>query len=144
MLKEGFDFETENKNWEGFNSKKVINYSYYKQKAYRIDPEIFSPAFTFNTDSLKQLPARIKVECLLKTYSGAEANVVIETKTQSGEKNWNGIEINKQIININEINLISNYLNLTTPNTEVKVYIWNNGKKSIMVYGLNVSVTALN
>ena len=140
-LSENFGFGEENANWKGYNAKKVVHYSYYKQKAYRVDPEIFSPSFSFNTDSLSALPARITVDCWLKTYRGASANLVIETEKVPGEKKWHGIEINRQIVNINELNHISNFLDLNEPGTQVSVYIWNNGKKSVMVYGLGVKVT---
>jgi hypothetical protein len=139
-LAERFGFGAENTNWKGYNAKKVVNYSYYKQKAYRVDPEIFSPSFSFNTDSLPGLPARVTVDCWIKSYRGATANLVIETQNAAGQKNWHGMEINRQIINQDGINHISNYMDLTEPGTNISVYIWNNGKKSVMVYGLDVKV----
>ncbi len=142
-LTEHFGFGAENENWKGYNAKKVVNYSYYKQKAYRVDPEIFSPSFTFNTDSLPGLRARITVDCWLKTFLGSTANLVIETENAAGQKNWHGIEINRQIVNMGEINHIFNFLDLKEPATNVSVYIWNNGKKSVMVYGLDAKVTEM-
>jgi len=142
-LTEGFDFNGNNTAWKGYNPQKVMNFSYYKQKAYHVDPQIFSPSFTFNTDSLPGLPARIMAGCWLKTFSGATANLVIETENAAGQKSWNGIEINRQTVNPAEQNYIYNFLDLKEPATRVSVYIWNNGKKSLMVYGLDVKVEEL-
>lgn len=141
-LKEGFDFESDNANWKGFNTEKIINYSYYKQKAYQLEPEIFSPSFVFNTDSLPCLPVRVCVDCWLKSFGGAKANLVIETENAAGQKKWHGIEINRQIINPDEVNHIYNYMDIDEPATNVSVYIWNNGKKSVMIYGLDVKVVS--
>lgn len=141
-LSEGFNFEADNSNWKGYNKDKVFNYSYYKQKAYRLDPEIFSPSFTFNTDSLPRLPVRVCVDCWLKPFGGAKATLVIETENMDGQKNWRGIDINRQIINPDGLNHIYNYMDLDEEATNVAVYIWNNGKKSIMIYGLDVKVVS--
>lgn len=139
-LKEGFNFESDNANWKGYNKDKVFSYSYYKQKAYRLDPEIFSPSFTFNTDSLPRVPIRVCVDCWLKPFDGAKANLVIETENAAGQKNWHGVEINRQIVNPDGLSHIYNYMDIDEPATNVSVYIWNNGKKSVMVYGLDVKV----
>lgn len=141
-LQEGFNFETDNANWKGYNRQKVVNYSYFKQKAYRLEPELFSPSFSFNTDSLPRLPVRVCVDCWLKPFDGAKANLVIETENAAGQKKWHGIEINRQIINPDEVNHIYNYMDIDEPATNVSVYIWNNGKKSVMIYGLDVKVVS--
>ena len=139
-ISDGFNFDSDNASWKGFNKDKILNFSYYKQKAYRLDPEIFSPSFAFSTDSIPALPARVCVDCWLKPFSGAKANLVIETENAAGKKNWHGIEINRQIINPEGVNHIYNFMDLNEPATNVSVYIWNNGKKSLMVYGLDVKV----
>ncbi len=117
----------------------MINDPVDQQKYYRVEAEGFSPTFRFNTDSLA-LPTRITVECWLKTKRNAHSSLVIETQNADGNKNWQGIEINRQIIDQDEINHAINYIDLSSSVSHVTVYVWNNGKEPVMISLLNVKL----
>jgi hypothetical protein len=139
-VNEDFNVESEHPNWTGFNAKNVTDDPFENQKYYQVEPEGFSPAFKFKTDSLPKLPMRITVDCWLKTDRNAHSNLVIETENAAGEKNWQGIEINRQIIDQEELNHVFSFMDLKLPIAKVTVYIWNNGKKPVMIYEMNVKM----
>jgi len=139
IINETFSLESEHSEWNGFDAKNVINDPVDQQKYYRVEAEGFSPTFRFNTDSLA-LPTRITVECWLKTKRNAHSSLVIETQNADGNKNWQGIEINRQIIDQDEINHAINYIDLSSSVSHVTVYVWNNGKEPVMISLLNVKL----
>lgn len=140
-INEGFNLDGTNPKWNNFDIRKVVIEPTGQQKFYRIEPESFSPSLQLNIDSLLKLPARITVDCWLKTDKNAHSNVVIETENASGEKTWNGLEINRQIVDQEEINHVFSYLDLNLPVRKVTVYIWNNGKKPVSLYSMTVKIT---
>ncbi len=139
IINESFNLESDQSGWNGFDVKNVIIDLVDHQKYYRVEAEGFSPTFRFNTDSLA-MPTRITVDCWLKTARDAHSSLVIETENAAGEKNWQGIEVNRQIIDQDEFNHIYSYLDLNSPVAKIAVYVWNNGKKTVMIHSLNVKL----
>ena len=139
---EKFDLESDNPYWSGFNAQKVINDAVNHQKLYLVEPEAFSPAFKLAVDSLIKLPVSIRVECWLKTDRDAHSSLVIETENAAGEKNWQGIEINRQIVDEDELNQVFNSVDVNLPFRKVTVYIWNNGKKPVFISSINIKMTS--
>lgn len=136
------DLESDNPDWSGFNAQKVTNDVLTHQKLYLVEPEGFSPAFKLDVDSLIKLPVRISVECWLKTDRNVHSSLVIETENAAGEKNWQGIEINRQIIDEDELNQVFSYVDVLLPFRKVTVYIWNNGKKPVFISAMNIKMTS--
>ncbi len=140
VVNENFTLESDNPKWSGFNTESIKNDPTDHQKYYLIEPKGFSPAFKLNTDSLAKTATRITVDCWLKTNQNAHSILVIETENAAAEKNWHGIEINRQIIDQHEMNHVFNYLDLNLPVTKVTVYVWNTGKKPVMIHSMNVKM----
>ncbi|MDO9613915.1 MAG: hypothetical protein Q7J86_05265, partial [Bacteroidota bacterium] len=139
-VNEGFNLDGNNPKLNNFDIRKVLVDPTGQQKFYQIEPESYSPSLQLNIDSLLKLPARITVDCWLKTDKYAHSNVAIETENASGEKTWNGININQQIVDQGEISHIFSYLDLNLPVKKVTVYIWNNGKKPVSLYSMTVKI----
>lgn len=139
IINESFNLASDQYGWNGFDAKNVIIDPVDHQKYYRVEAEGFSPTFRFNTDSLA-MPTRITVDCWLKTARDAHSSLVIETENAAGEKNWHGIEVNRQIIDQDEFNHIYSYLDLNSSVAKVAVYVWNNGKKPVMIHSMNVKI----
>lgn len=140
VINKTFSLESDHSEWNGFDAKNVITDPVDQQKYYRVEAEGFSPTFRFNTDSLA-MPTRITVDCWLKIERNAHSSLVIETENAAGEKNWQGIEINRQIIDQDAVNHIFSYIDLNSPVAKVAVYLWNNGKKPVMISSINVKMT---
>lgn len=140
LVNENFTLDSENSIWSGFNTEAIKTDPLDNQKYYLIGAEGYSPALKFNTDSLARMATRITVDCWLKTALNGHSILVIETENAAAEKNWHGIEINRQIIDQHEMNHIFNYLNLDSPVSKVTVYVWNTGKKPVMIHSMNVKM----
>lgn len=140
FIHEIFNLESDNPNWNGFNSANILNNSIDHQKYYPVEPESFSPSLTINTENLPHRPMRITVDSWVKTVKNAHSNLVIETENAAGEKNWHGIEINRQIIDQKEMSHVFSYLDWDLPVTKVNVYIWNNGKKLVRINSMDVKI----
>ena len=140
IINESFNLESDQSGWNSFDAKNVIYNPIDHQKYYRVNPDGFSPSFSCITDSLPMMPTRITIDCWLRTKFNGTSSLVIETENAAGEKNWHGIEINRQIINIDEINHVFNYIDLNLPVSKVTVYVWNNGKEPVMISSLNVKL----
>jgi hypothetical protein len=139
-VNENIHLETDNPNWNGFDRRKVVTDPSIHQKFYLIEPADFSPSFKLNVDSLPQTPMRITVDCWLKTDQNDHSTLVIETENLKGEKTWQGTEINRQIFDQEELNHIFGYMDLSSPIKKVTIYIWNNGKKPVSIYSMNVKL----
>ena len=139
-VNENIHLESDNPNWNGFDYRKGMTDPTNHQKFYLIEPAEFSPSFKLNIDSLQKTPMRITVDCWLKTDQNGHSTLVIETETMTGEKNWQGIGINRQIIDQEELNHVFSYLDLKSPIKKVTIYIWNNGKKQVSIYSMNIKL----
>jgi hypothetical protein len=139
-VNENIHLESDNPNWNGFDCRKVATDPSIDQKFYLIEPADFSPSFKLNIDSLQKAPMRITVDCWLKTNQNGHSNLVIETENLKGEKNWQGTEINRQIVDQEEPNHVFSYMDLNSPIKKVTIYIWNNGKNPVSIYSMNVKL----
>ncbi len=139
-VNENIHLESDNPNWNGFDLRKVMTDPSNHQEFYPIEPAEFSPSFKLNIDSLLQTPMRITVDCWLKTVQNGHSALVIESENASGEKNWQGTDINRQIIDQEELNHVFGYMDLNSPIKKVTIYIWNNGEKPVSIYSMNVKL----
>lgn len=139
-INENLHLESDNPNWDGFDLQKVMIDPFKQQKFYPIKATEFSPSFKLNIDSLLKMPIRITVDCWLKTVQNDHSTLVIESKNITGEKNWQGIDINRQIIDQEELNHVFGYLDLNAPIKNITIYIWNNGKEPVYIYSMNIKL----
>ncbi|MBW8325794.1 MAG: hypothetical protein K0M50_13595 [Prolixibacteraceae bacterium] len=139
-VNESILLESDNPNWNGFDPQKVITDRTNNQKFYQLKPTDFSPSFKLDIDSLLKTPKRITVDCWIKTDPNDHSTLVIETESITGEKNWQGIEINRQIIDQDELNLVFSYIDLNSQIKKVTIYICNNGNKPVSIYSMNIKL----
>jgi hypothetical protein len=139
-VNENIHLESDNLNWNGFDRRKVMTDPSNHQKFYPLKASEFSPSFTLDIDSLLKIPKRITVDCWLKTVQNDHSTLVIESENATGVKNWKGTDINRQIIDQNELNHVFGYMDLDLPVKKVTIYIWNNGKKSVSIYSMNIKL----
>lgn len=139
-VNENIHLESDNTNWGGFDLRKVMTDPSNHQKFYPIESTDFSPSFKLNIDSLQKTPLRITVDCWLKTAQNDHSTLVIETENPKGEKNWQGTEINRQIFDQERLNHVFGYMDLNLPVKNATIYIWNNGKKPVSIYSMDIKL----
>lgn len=142
-VNENIQLESNNQNWLGFDPQKVMTDQSNLQKFYFVKPADFSPSFELNSDSLQKIPKRITVDCWLKADKHTHSTLVIQTENMIGEIKWQGIEINQQIIDQEELNHVFSYMDLNSPFKKITIYVWNNGKKSVFIYSMNIKLMRL-
>ena len=140
------DFEKEHTYWK-INEKNIVhntthsgnNANYIKAKTY--SASLILPYSFINSDTTKDIIINAKVWC--DRIQDANAQLVISVENNGKSIYWQGVEIKKYTRIVNEWKPAKIERKLPcdiNPNSLIKIYVWNNSDKDMVIDDFEVSV----
>lgn len=142
LIKSFNDLELHENNWTDIDPDNISTDAYSGKFSNYSRQNSFSTTYTLNLDTLLNKKIQISANCWIKSNPDSKVNLVISLENESMNNIWNGVDINNQIIDYNEWNNISNYLEYSNdiPGTILKAYLWNTGNQTVIFDSFEVRI----
>lgn len=146
LIQSNINFETNNYEWLNVNPENITPEAYMGNNGYILGAELLSPSYSLILDKFQNKELLISASCWIKSKPGADVLMVIELVNPSMKPVLSVTNINKQIINIKEWNNVlwlQKYKN-EFKGTELKIYLVNIGKTSVLMDDFNIAIEQKN